>query len=326
MRMGGVIATAVSLVAVLAGCTAAGEADGPEPPGPAGCGPVEVAEIGGKQPWYVDGATGSFANDHALCEGRWLPRTGTQFVPQGLVVRGRTAWVSGYDHGKVGYKYCRVMRLDLRTGKRTGERARVDGRIGPRAPVGCRHGGGLSMDRHGLWLTEKRRLWLLDPETLETKRAWAIVLPEWGSYVLHRPDGMFGLAGWSPHRPATLHWYDPARLLAPGAIEVRIGDAVDEQPTPPDGQGAFWGDLGPGRPRVWFVRSNTRCAELVSGRHRAGFIPGAEGVAIGDGSLWVVSESTAAPYFRKGGRPVVPQLARFETDGFAAWREPDCRV
>ncbi len=247
-------------------------------------------------------------------------------MPQGLVVRGRSAWVSGYDHGKVGSKYCRVIRLDLRTGRRLDERARVGGQIGHRDPVGCRHGGGLSSDEHGLWLTEKRRLWLLDPETLATKRAWAIVLPVWGSTILHDGRGRLGLVGWDADRRTTLHWYDPAQLLAPGVIEVLGRDAVGRRRVPPNTQGAFWGDAGPGGPRMWFVRSHTRCAELRAGGHRVGFLPGAEGVAYDRGRLWALSESTARPYWRQGDRPVVPQLARFDLSGVADWRAPDCTV
>jgi hypothetical protein len=316
-----------ALLLALAACTP--ESDAESPGRQTGCGPVAYDDIAGTPPRHVDGPVDPFANDHALCAGRWLPRTGTAFVPQGLVVRGRTAWVSGYDHGRVGYKYCRVMRLDLRTGRRLGERARVDGRIGTRAPVGCRHGGGLSSDRHGLWLTEKRRLWLLDPHTLETRRAWAIVLPVWGSSILHDGEGRLGLVGYDPDRHTTLHWFDPDDLLAPGVIEVRQRDAVDRLPAPAQAQGAFWGDPRshrPDRARVWFVRSTTRCGELTSGRHRVGFLPGAEGASYAGRRLWVLSESTAAPYYRKGGRPVVPQLARFDLRRLADWRAPDCTV
>lgn len=323
VRGAGVAVTGL-LAALLTACTPESDAD-PVPPD-AGCGPVAYDDIGGKPPSYVDGPVDRFRNDHALCAGRWLPRTGTRFVPQGLVVRGRTAWVSGYDHGKVGHKYCRVLRIDLDTGERLDGRARVGGRIGHRDPVGCRHGGGLSRDEHGLWLTEKRRLWLLDPETLATKRAWAIVLPVWGSTILHDARGRLGLVGWDPDRRATLDWFDPDDLLAPGVVEVRRRAAVGRRPVPPSAQGAFWGDPGGGKARVWFVRSTTRCGELASGRRRVGFIPGAEGVALRGGRLWVLSESTAAPYWRKGGRPVVPQLGRFDLRGFDDWRGPDCTV
>ncbi|QYJ03832.1 hypothetical protein KUV85_16135 [Nocardioides panacisoli] len=315
----------VALLAAVTACTAA------EPPATedrpvAGCGPPTRDDVGGTAPAYLRGALDRFPNDESMCAARWLPHTDSEFVPQGLVVRGRTAWVSGYDHGAVGHKYCRVLRIDLRDGERVTQRARVGGQVGHRDPVGCRHGGGLSRDEHGLWLTEKRRLWLLDPDTLATKRAWAIVLPVWGSTVLHDARGRLGLVGWSDHRRARLHWYDPQDLLADGVIEVRRGAAAGRRWVPPRTQGAFWGAPAGGEPRVWFVRSTTRCGELKAGQRRRGFIPGAEGTALGEEHLWVLSESTSAPYWRRGGRPLVPQLARFEVADLADWRPPDCTV
>lgn len=163
---------AVALVAVSA-CTPAGDAgpDDDHPPGATGCGPVPLAEIRGRKPRYVDAPVADTPNDHALCRGLWLPRTeGTPFVPQGLVVEGDIAFVSGYDSGRVGSKYCRVVTIDLRTGRK-----------------------------------------------------------------------------------------------------------LDEQ-----------------------------------------------GIDFADGRLWVLSESTARPYFRQGGRPVVPQLAAYDVSRLAQWQEPPC--
>ncbi len=329
------VASLAALGVLASGCTPDGASGspsasvGPEEPALEGCGPVAYDDVVGRAPSYLDGPLDAFPNDHAACVGVWLPETRTDFVPQGLAVRGRTAWVSGYDHGRVGYKYCRVMRVDLRTGERLAQQARVDGRIGLRAPVGCRHGGGLAMDEHGLWLAEKRRLWLLDPSTLETVRAWAVVLPVWGSFVVSDDDGRLGLGGFAEERPTTMHWFDPADLLAPGVVAVTPSLAVDEQSVPARGQGAFHADLDrPGAEggRVWFVRSTTRCGMLDGGpRHHLGFLPGAEGAAAVQGDrLWVLSESTAAPYVRQGGRPVVPQIVRFDLSAIRDWLPGSC--
>lgn len=328
-----VLVAALLLLPVLAACSTdeSGHGPGTDRPsgsatGTAGCGPVAFDEVAGRPPSYVDGPMNGFPNDHAVCAGAWLPRTGTKFVPQGLVVEGGTAWVSGYDGGgAVGSLYCRVLKVDLATGRKLDERAPVGGQIGFRDPVDCRHGGGLSRDEHGLWLAEKRRLWLLDPQTLETLRAWAIVLPVWGSFVVHDDAGRIGLAGFAEHRPTRMHWFDPDDLLAPGAIEVTTGLAVGEQSVPARGQGAFHADLGRGPAKVWFVRSTTRCGMLDGGpRSHLGFIPGAEGAAVSGRSLWVVSESTSAPYFLDGGRPVVPALARFDLRAIEDWEPAPC--
>ena len=37
-----------------------------------------------------------------------------------------------------------------------------------------------------------------------------------------------------------------------------------------------------------------------------------------------MSETTAAPYFRQGGRPVVPTLAQYDVRDLAHWERSDC--
>lgn len=64
------------------------------------------------------------------------------------------------------------------------------------------------------------------------------------------------------------------------------------------------------------------CPGQPSTSPRRAFLPGAEGAARRKGYLWTVSESTARPYHAKGGRPVVPMVARFDVSGFADWARP----
>ncbi|WP_141015351.1 hypothetical protein [Nocardioides sambongensis] len=241
-------------------------------------------------------------------------------------MRDGTAWISGYDEGQVGSLFCRVLRVDLRTGRLLEERGPLSGRVGLPRTVECRHGGGLAMDEHGLWLAEKQRLWLLDPQTLATLRVWDNVLPVWGSVLVRDGDGRLGQVGFGHHGPSRVHWFDVADLLTPGLLDITADLAEAEQFAPPVTQGAFWADLG-GRARVWFIRSTTRCGILQGTRQRRfGFLPGAEGASYDGRHLWVVSESTAAPYFRQGGRPVVPQLARYDLRSVRGWAEPACTV
>ena len=64
--------------------------------------------------------------------------------------------------------------------------------------------------------------------------------------------------------------YDSAGLvtLEDGRLDLGPDDADGVQLGPPAGQGALWGDLGPGPARVWFTRSNTYCGELWAGTRR----------------------------------------------------------
>lgn len=288
----------------------------------------------GRLPAYLpDGvALEPLAVSDAVCAGVWAPRTAAELVPQGVAVRGGTAWLTGYDEGEPGSLWCRVVRLDLRTGTLLAERRRVSGRVGAGPAVGCRHGGGVALDRHGLWLTESARLWLMDPRSLEVLRAWRLADPVQGSFGLLDDRGRIGLGRFRPSRVhpgrAALDWFDLEAVLAPGVVELGSQDAVATRKVPSHAQGAVWARMG-GRTGVWFARSNTRCGVLEGpgGVHRA-FLPGAEGMAlVGPGpasGLWAVSESAARSFWRLGGRPVVPTLSRLDTGRLRAWPEPTC--
>lgn len=283
----------------------------PEPA--TGCGPLTTAEVRGRAPAGHRGAPlASYAAAPAVCAGLWLP-TGDGFVPQGLVVAGRTAWVSGVDADGAP-KTCVVVRVDLRTGA-VRDRAEL-----PR----CWHGGGLARDEHGLWLVDTGQLLLLAEDDLRVLRTWRLVAPVRGSYATTDDAGRLGLGRWLPRRRGTLDWVDPDALLAPGITEIGpdlVGDSVR---TPPRAQGAVV--LGGRWAGVWFARSVTRCGVLVGpdGRGRA-FVPGAEGLArIGDDTLWVVSESGSSYYQDQGGRPLVPTLQRLDLSDLMAVGPRDC--
>lgn len=296
----------------------------------AGCPPLGAQGVRGRAPAYLPDEVEltPLALTDAVCDGVWAPRGVPQFVPQGVAVRGRTAWLTGYDEGAPGSLWCRVMRLDLLTGRLLAQRPRVAGSVGDAPEVGCRHGGGVALDEHGLWLTESSRLWLLDPGSLEVQRVWRLIDPVQGSFGLLSPDGRPGLGRFRPSRVhagrAALDWFRLADLLAPGVVELGPADASSSRRVPSHAQGAVWARMG-GRAGVWFARSHTRCGVLEGpgGVERA-FLPGAEGMAAAGGGLWVVSESTARTFWEQGGRPVVPTLSRLSTARLRGWPEPDC--
>lgn len=322
---GVLVAVLVTALGALAGCTASGGDERQRRPAVQGCGPIEAWEVGGRRPPYVRGPLDRFPNDHALCAGRWLPETGAPFVPQGLVVQGRTAWVSGYDGGgPYSTKYCRVVRVDLAHDRVVAQHGRIGGSVGPREPVECRHGGGLVIDEHGLWLTETTRVWLLDPQTLAVRRAWALLAPVQGGFAVHDGEGRIGFGDYRDHGRPAMWWYEPEDLLAADVLDVTTDLAVASQPVPTSSQGAFWADLGPGEAQTWFVSADSRCGRLVGAERRYGFLPGAEGAVHTDGALWVISESATEIYAAYGDRPVVPHLARFDLSGVRRWARPAC--
>lgn len=322
-------AVAAALVLALSACTG-GSAEPEAAPRLEGCGPVGYDAVRGRAPSYVEGPLAAHPNDAALCRGLWLPRTSRRFVPQGLVVRGRTAWVSGYDKGvtRGDDDTCRIVALDLRTGAEVAQRSRIRAELAPRGPASCRHAGGLSLDEHGLWVSQFTKVWLLDPRSLDVRRVWHLVGPVRGSFLVHDEEGRLGVGGFHRTGRWPLHWFSPATLFEPGRLDLLPDDAVAVQRGPSAAQGAVHADLGPGPARVWFTRSNTYCGEIWAGpRRRLAFLPGAEGVDLaGDGTLWVVSETTAAPYFRQGGRPAVPTLAQYDVDGLRRWQRSTCDI
>ena len=78
---------------------------------------------------------------------------------------------------------------------------------------------------------------------------------------------------------------------------------------------------------LWFVRSHSACGVLIGpNRQRRGFIPGGESMSLdADGRLWVASESGSRLY-QRDGRPMTPQLARFDVSDVREWATPSCRV
>lgn len=318
----------VALLAVLGvsvACTATSSGPGPDVDRP-GCGPVSYADVRGERPTYGPDELARFPNDHALCAGRWVPGADAWLVPQGMTVRDGTAYVASFDGTQVGgQRLCTMQSVDLRSGEIIESRYPVRGRIGPRQPTECRHGGGVVADEHGVWLAETQRLWLLDPDTLKVERGWALAEPVRGSFAVWGKDGELGLGRFRADNPARLWWFDADRLLDSSSYELTQADAIGEVKVPPDTQGAIWAELGGVGPGLWFARSNTTCGVLVGpdGKSRS-FVPGAEGMALtAPDQLWVVSES-GSRFYQEKGRPMTPMLARFDTSDLGSWTAPAC--
>ena len=289
---------------------------------------MSYADVRGRPPSYGPHELARFGNDHALCAGVWLPGADDWLVPQGMAVADGIAYVAAFDGTKVGSRrLCTVESVDLRSGKLVARQYPVSGQVGPREPTECRHGGGVLVDEHGIWLAETQRLWLLDPTTLDVRRVWAIDEPVRGSFAVWGRHGELGLGRFRPENPARLWWYDVDRLLASSSYEIGSAEALRAVAVPPGAQGAVWAKLGGVGPGLWFATSNSSCGVLVGpdGKRRA-FVPGAESMSlVGDDELWVVSESGSRLYQKKD-RPMTPMLAKFDTSDLADWQAAGCSV
>ena len=284
--------------------------------------------MAGDRPAYVDRPLERFDNDQAACRASWLPETGHAFVPQGLVVRDDRAWVSGYDgDGPEGTKYCRVLRVDLRPPRLVDQVGELQGEVGSRGVVPCRHAGGLALDRHGLWLSETTRLWLLDPETLDVRRVWALRPPVQGGFLVLDDAGRLGVGDYRDHGRPRMWWYALEALLDPGLLDVTQDAAADSQRVPTSSQGAV--HAGPRAGRGADVVRQRRLALRPPGRHRRrpaarGLVPGAEGASLDGGRMWVVSESASEVYSGYGDRPVVPHLVQLDVGDVGRWTRAEC--
>lgn len=294
--------------------TSAGTSRGP-------CHGISYRDVGGPRPSYGARTLRAYPARRYTCRAFWLPHTTARFTPQSLALgrHGRTAWVAGYKWmPDVADRPCRLLRIDLRTGKVLADQGRVVGAPGDRAPTFCRHGGGLSLDRHGLWIAEKERLWLLDPAKIGKSgenpvlRVWGIRPTVYGStMVIHH--GSIGLGHFRGQSDSGISWFPLEEVLAPGVTDLvsratgpgqLFRSSADR--IPGYVQGMTW------RSGLLVTRSHPGCGQLVlpDGR-RIGVLPGIEDVQFIGNLVWMVSESSSIVYQRSHG-PMVPMLSEYD--------------
>ena len=342
MRAAGVrIASALTLAALaLTACTS-GDARPPGgdpgalgPEGRRGCRGVSAADVRGPRIDYAHGPLADVPGSRAMCAAYWLPGADRRLVPQGLALDGDTAWVSGYHFSpEAGARRCVLTRVSLRTGRRLAGLTPIEGAVGHRDPKACRHGGGLALTREGLWVAETMRLWLLDPDAIGTgrdpvKRVWGIVEPLRGSIMVDS-GGRLGLGRFDASgTPQDIAWFDVPDLLAPGVLDL-TGDTAGPGQVGPVRRdpGRTWmqgGTVGPDG--LYVVRSSTHCGQLLlPGGRRVAVAPGTEDIQLdGRGDLWALSEAGAKTFQLRGGRPLVPMLARYDARALMRGPSPTC--
>jgi hypothetical protein len=298
------------------------------------CDGLSRRDVKGTEPTYTRKLLARSRNHRHLCHGIWLPNPRRDLVPQGIAITGRTAWLSGFHYRKgYGQRPCLLMRVDVVTGRRLAYHSTIVGRVGQRPRTYCRHGGGIVQRGRWLWVVEKNKLWLVDPDqrrsVLNARRVWRIAAPVRGSTIVSRGERI-GLVPFQTTGAPRIHWFSVKRLLKPGVLDLaassrgrsRLG-AVSSARIPRHVQGATLDAGG----RLYLARSNLSCGELVTphGR-RVAFMPGAEGIQFASQGrrLWVVSESGAWPY--AGSRkPFTPAVASYEWPRLFRGKAAACR-
>jgi len=314
----------IALVACLlaAGCDGdAGERDGGRAEAAGRCSGVEFAAVRGTPPAYAGMTLRPYAAARAVCAAYWLDHVADWFVPQGLAISGTTAFVSGYRwHERRSERPCQLLVVDLETGRTLEFLERFEAPIYRPEPTYCRHGGGLELTSHGLWVAESERLWLLDPALVghgdPVLRAWRLQRPIEGSSLVV-DDERLGLAGFSTRRPGRISWFRLDDVLAPGVTLLAEPERRDRVPKRLQG-------ITAGPDGIWLSSSSTHCAELrTPGRRPVEFVPGAEDIEISGNDLWTLSEAGARPYMSPG-EAVVPMLLRLDRRAVLAGRVADC--
>lgn len=257
------------------------------------------------------------------CRGVRIRVPNKDFVPQGLALAaGGTAYVSGYDAGAAeGEKVCQIAHVDRGTGRVLDWVARLDVVASTGEVRSCLHGGGLALNGHGLWVAGVGRLWLIDPAAPDpgsvVQRVWRVDLRTKAS-VVAAGSGELLVGTFRDSRRSSVVRVPFVDLLASGATTLSPVPAGREVvvPTRSGGAPSRLQGITVGRGGTWLARSTTYCAELVApgGRHLA-FVPGAEGLQLHRGHVWVVSEAGSRHYQALGGgRPDVPTLSRISLD------------
>jgi hypothetical protein len=297
------------------------------------CHGVDRDEVRGTRPTYTRKQLAQYRNHQRVCRGIWLPNPRRYFVPQGLAVLGRTAWVSGFRYRKgYGQRPCQLLRVSLVNGRRVAFHTAIFGRVGPRPRTYCRHGGGILRRGAHLWIVEKNKLWKVDPNqtrrVLEATRVWRIRAPARGSAIVATRNRI-GLVPFRTSGRAHIYWFSFKQLRRKGVLDLaprsrgraQVG-AIARTRVPTLVQGAT---LDP-RGRLYLARSSLACGELVTpGGRRLGFVPGAEGIQFSPQHrrLYAVSESGAWPYSHSR-KPFTPAVSAFEWPGLVHGRAPDC--
>jgi hypothetical protein len=285
------------------------------------CNGLTRKEVRGEEPTYTKKKLAVFRNHRTICRGVWLPRPRQLLVPQGLALSGGAAWVSGYRYRKgFGQRPCRLVRVDLTTGRRLSYHRTVKGQVGKRPRTYCRHGGGLVQRGRWLWLVEASKLWLVAPSRggrdLEAQRVWRIEAPVRGSTIVMKKRSI-GLVPFQKSGTPRIYWFSKKKLKRPGVLDLAVRSQGRHQ------LGAFSSTRIPrlvqgatidSHDRLWLARSNLACGELVTpGGRRLAFVPGAEGIQFGRGSrrLWTVSESGSQPYATRLDKPFTPGVVGY---------------
>jgi hypothetical protein len=275
------------------------------------CDGLAFDEVRGAPP--LARALSVFPNSNTACEGTWVPDvnpTQGAFIPQGLVIEGRTALVSGYYKGQKP-SLVRILWVSLDTGAL----------LGSRDLYGFGHGGGLALDgMGGLWLADTNDLWRFDRATLFTNdaaptNAQRIKLGNSGfkaSFLANGAPGFLWIGTHASAGPSSMYEFSVQYLMQflGKKQKLEAGFTANKLVIAEGAQGAAFQDG-----TLWVASSKSTWGKLTqngpSGASSVGFGPGVEEIEFDEtGDLWAVFEAGTHPKYSGEFYPVI---ARFRT-------------
>lgn len=301
---------------------------------PRECDGVTSAEMKGPRPGYIgSGEMSTFPNSKFVCDGYWLPRSTGGFIPQGLALQGKTAWVAGYIPDPKDDKKgtCVVQKVSLDSGVQMAGQVGLKDKDNKKST--CNHAGGIALTPKGLFVSDTKTLWLLNPAKIGSgdavKRTWALKGVN-GSFLAMPVNGNVGIGSWKKGKAGKVSVFSLNGLMA-----KKITTLVDKKKKPKEeGDPPLGKQLTPVRADYKPVAVNANgglfsgsklittgslstCGMLRTANGGIGFGPGAEEIEFdSDGYLWGIFEATAKKYYtknkKKGKEKVVPMLAKFD--------------
>ncbi len=250
----------------------------------------------GMRPSYGPAIIAAVPNNNAVRRRFWVPGLDTGYNPQGLAVVDGGVLVSAYRSEAYGVNRgpCRVFRLDLQSGRETGQ---VD------VPAPCGHAGGLAVaGDDALYVADTKTLFavpLREAFAGPTPRFRRLPLgPGLGGSLAVATSGAIWLGTYKEDGPGRLYRFSSEVLsgLHDGET-LNVADASAQLAIPSHAQGAAFDRDG----RLWVARSEGSWGELdrldpATGavERRYAVAAGIEGIAFDrDGLMWAVSEAGA---------------------------------
>ncbi|MCW2757769.1 MAG: hypothetical protein JWO46_1515 [Nocardioidaceae bacterium] len=293
------------------------------------CKGIKFKKVKGERPAYASKLR-TYPARNATCRAYWASGANSDFVPQAVAIEGTTAWISGYTW-PTSSNLCRIERMDLVTGQVIAQQSSIYALKSDGTPdYYCRHGGGLTVDQYGMWISASGELWLLsrfaigyDPDHV-VLRHWSVDQKSGVHASINTTSGGYAMLGYYSGDAAAsnVSWVSQDALMKTGVNRITMnptgpGDIapVLQQPIRAASQGLNW--------YQGLVTTQCGGATFANGKH-VSLIPGIEDIEFVPETkkTYLISESGSRPLHTSGS--IVPFLSEVSTKKIKQLRATHC--